>query len=130
MTSKNTVKYWKKKCWDLFSEVIRLRDCNGGVYGNCVTCGARKHFSELQCGHFIPGHHNSVIFDLRNAHAQCFHCNIGLKSNPIRYYKFMLDKYGVEVIDELDKLDGETKQFKVFMLKEIYDQLLTIKKSL
>jgi hypothetical protein len=128
--TKNTVTYWKKKCWDLFSQVIRYRDCNGGVYGNCVTCGQKKHFSELQAGHFIPGRHNSILFDFRGCHAQCYHCNVGLKGNPIKYYKFMLETYGYEVIDQLEILDAEPKQFKVFQLKEIYDQLLTIKKSL
>jgi hypothetical protein len=129
--TKNTVKYWKKKCWDLFSEVIRYRDCQEeGNYGQCITCGERKHFSELQAGHFIPGRHNSVLFDLRNCHSQCMRCNVFLKGNPIKYYRFMLDVYGKDVIDELDKLDGETKQFKVWQLKEQYDQLLTIKKSL
>jgi hypothetical protein len=127
---RKTVGQWKKKCWDLFSEIIRYRDCTEGVYGNCVTCGARKHFSELQAGHFIPGRHNSILFDMRGCHAQCYHCNIGLKGNPIKYYKFMLKKYGQTVIDELEELDKQTQPFKVFQLEVIYEQFKVIKKSL
>ena len=128
--SKDTVSRWKKKCWDLFSQIVRYRDCGVDMYGNCCTCGARKHFSELQAGHFIPGRHNSILFDLRGCHAQCYHCNVGLKGNPIKFYKFMLDKYSQATIDDLERLDSEPKQFKVWMLKEIYDQLSTVKKSL
>ena len=42
----------------------------------------------------------------------------------------MLEKYGQEVIDELDRSDGESKQFKVWMLKELYDQFTVIKRAL
>ena len=128
--TKNSVKSWKKKCWDLFSQIIRLRDCNGGVYGNCVTCGAKKHFNELNAGHFIPNRHPSIIFDIRNCHVQCVQCNVFLKSNPVPYYKFMLHKYGQEVIDELDRLDHEVKQFKTFELKELYEKLKSAKMTM
>jgi hypothetical protein len=128
--TKNTVTYWKKKCWDLFSQIVRYRDCGVDMYGNCCTCGTKKHFSELQAGHFIPGRHNSVLFDMRNCHAQCMQCNVLLKGNMVRYYRFMRERYGQEVIDELERLDSETRQFKVFQLKELYEIFLTIKKSL
>ena len=132
--SKETVSYWKAKCWDLFSDVIRMRDCLQTMHrpdwGMCCTCGVIKHITDLQAGHFIPGRHNLILFDLRGCHAQCYRCNIPLKGNPRKYHKFMLEKYGQEVIDELDRSDGESKQFKVWMLKELYDQFTVIKRAL
>jgi hypothetical protein len=62
-------------------------------------------------GHFLPGHHNGVYFDLRNIHAQCYMCNVVLKGNHHKYFRFMQSKYGDEVIDELERLDTAHKSF-------------------
>ena len=131
---KQSVSVLKSKCWHLFSEIVRSRDCQKTMnrldWGKCITCGIIKEFKELQAGHFIPGRHNSVLFDLRNCHAQCYRCNVLLKGNPIKYDRFMLETYGQGTIDELERLDGDSKQFKVFMLQEMLDQFKTIKKTL
>lgn len=93
----------KKKAWDAFSKYIRARD------KKCVTCGA---VTNLQAGHFIGGRHNSVLFDERNCHAQCYGCNVGKKGNMVQYYKFMFKRYGQNVIDELQELDTLIVQYK------------------
>jgi hypothetical protein len=128
-TKKHGVSWWKTKCWTLFSEIVRDQGCERG-YGNCVTCGKRKHFSELQAGHFIQGRHNSILFDFRGCHPQCFHCNIGLKGNVLNYYDYMKAKYGMKVINELRRLDKQTKQFKVYELEELHTALKLMKYQL
>ena len=129
-----SVKTWKDKCWDLFSEIIRLRDCKETMgrtdWGKCCTCGIIKPFDELDAGHFIPGHHNAVYFDMRNVHAQCRHCNRFLEGNGPEYTPFMLKKYGQEVIDELKELNKQTVPLKVFHYQIMYNQFKVIKKSL
>ena len=55
----------------------------------------------MQAGHFIDGHMNAIMFDLRGIHPQCFACNCMKHGNKVEYYKFMLEEYGQEVIDEL-----------------------------
>jgi hypothetical protein len=128
---KQSVSSLKKKCWDLFSQIVRYRDCGpGSVYGICCTCGKTYHFSQLQAGHFIPGRHNSVLFDLRNCHAQCMKCNVFLHGNPVEYYQFMLNKYGQDVIDELRSLDKIKTQFKVWQLEIMYNEFKKVKQSL
>jgi hypothetical protein len=71
----------------------------------------RKPYQELQAGHFIPGRHNSVIYDERNVHPQCYACNVMMHSNPIKYFRFMQQTYGDEVIEELERIDRQMKQF-------------------
>lgn len=116
----------KKQAWDAFSRYIRSRECTDGVgdlaFGNCFTCEKRYEFKQLQGGHWIPGRHNSVLFDERGCHAQCYHCNVGLKGNPVVYYDKMLEVYGKKVCEELKALDKTLKEYKVVDLVEIKDK--------
>lgn len=120
---KPTLKKIKNDTNRLFSIYIRLRDClqtTGTIRaGDCFTCQKRFKFKELQCGHFVPGRHNSILFDERNAHAQCVGCNVFKKGNLIKYYPAMLEKYGKKVIDELEQLDTQIRPYKVYELMEL-----------
>jgi len=114
----------KKKLWSIFSLYIRTRDAlkttNTLTDALCITCDRRypiRAVGGLQAGHFIPGRHNSILFDERNCHSQCYGCNVMKKGNMVKYYKKMLDMYGQSVIDELEKLDTETRQYKTHELK-------------
>lgn len=114
----------KKKAWDVFSKYIRLRDAlkttNAPFSAKCVTCGREYDLNRgLQAGHFIPGRRNSILFDERNVHAQCYGCNVMKKGNPIEYWKFMEKEYGREIIDELDAKNYTTRQIKQFEFEEI-----------
>ena len=119
----------KKKAWTIFSLYIRTRDAilTTGTKDSCkcVTCGRiypLKSLGGLQAGHFIAGRRNSIIFDERNCHAQCYGCNVMKRGNTTEYWLFMEKEYGRVVIDELLGLDKETKQFKVFELEEIAEK--------
>jgi len=129
-TKKKGVSYWKKKCWNLFSELVRKSGSFANGNNSCITCGAIKPWKELQAGHFIPGRHNSVLFDFRNCHPQCYRCNVLLKGNPVEYYEYMLDNYGKKVIKELKELDKELCPFKVYELEIKYDSLKNLKEPL
>lgn len=109
----------KKQAWDAFSKWVRYQPQN---YNRCITCGKVDNPKKLQAGHFIAGRHISVLFDERNVHIQCYHCNVGLKGNPVQYYKWMLAVYGQEVIDELIELDKQTKKYKVYELVELKEK--------
>ena len=100
----SNLKKAKDRCWKTFSKYIRLRDClettNTMEWGLCVTCSQRKHFKELQAGHFLGGRGNSILFDERGVFAQCRQCNYQ-SGNPVEYFRFMQQKHGDDVIDEL-----------------------------
>jgi len=107
----------RKKAWTWFSRYIRLRDTIAkgvGEYVPCVTCGSMKHWKEQQAGHFIPqAQGNSVRFDERNVHTQCYRCNMNLGGNGPEYYPFMVGEYGEFVIDELKELSRLQKKYTV-----------------
>lgn len=120
---KKSTRLRKSDVWKAYSLYIRLKYADENGYVKCVTCDAIKHYKQMQAGHFIPGRHNSVLFDDRNCHPQCYHCNIGLKGNPRKYDKFMRETYGREVIEDLETLDSIPKQLKNYDLAEIVDRL-------
>ena len=90
--------------------------------GRCFTCGAVKDFKSLQAGHFIPGRHPAYLFEPQQVHAQCYHCNVGLKGNWPEYYKEMVKRHGLEVVEKIINEKRVIKQFKVPELIEIYEK--------
>jgi hypothetical protein len=109
----------KRRLWPIFSLYIRLRDANSSGYARCVTCNKLYHVKQLQAGHFVPGRHNSILYDERNVHAQCYLCNMILKGNPRKYDAFMRAKYGQDVIDELDSMDADMRRWTPAELLEL-----------
>lgn len=74
-------------------------------YATCVTCGNRKHWKEMQAGHFVPqAQGNAARFDANNVHVQCYRCNINLGGNGAEYSAYILSKYGEEEYDRLRQL--------------------------
>lgn len=68
----------------------------------CVTCGSRKPWKELQAGHFIPkARGGSVYFLEENIHVQCDVCNRWNGGRLIEYTRFMQETYGPEMVDRL-----------------------------
>lgn len=108
----------KKLAWMWFSRFIRLRDSkpidpeNGARVCRCVTCGHIAPMSgpgAIHAGHFIPLRHNAVLYDERNVHGQCHLCNLWRRGAWIEYERFMLDKYGPAVVQELKDLSREIR---------------------
>jgi len=92
----------KNKLWKLTSEYIRRRDADFEGMVLCCTCGIRKHWKELQAGHFIPqAQGNATRWDLTNIHPQCYRCNINLGGNGPEYYPYIEKRYGSGYADEL-----------------------------
>ena len=101
----------KKKAWDLLSKIVRMQAADDAGYTKCVTCGVCKPWSEMQAGHFIPGRKNSVLFDERGVHPQCYRCNVRLKGNMVEYFVYMEWMVGRGVIDDLRRLKHKTVKF-------------------
>ena len=118
----------KKKCWKVFSEYIRLRDCllTTGLpdYGKCITCLKTVPRKLLQAGHFIPGRHNANLFSEKGTHAQCYNCNINLRGNTLEYRRKIIEMYGEYMDEALEEQAREIKKFTILDLKEREASLL------
>ena len=108
----------KNKCWKLFSLMVRLEETDKNGYGNCVSCGRTYHYKQFQCGHFIAGRNNSILFERNACHIQCYGCNIGKAGNIVEYYQWMKEKFGEKEIDRLRILAKQPRKFTIWELEE------------
>lgn len=112
----------KKDCWDVFSKFIRQRDC-----GVCFTCGIRKHWKEMQAGHYVSRTHMSLFLDEINVHCQCVGCNMFKGGNMDEYALALKKKYGEDILEWLHGRKQEVKKYTVqdfLELKEKYKSCL------
>jgi hypothetical protein len=112
------VSYYKKKADKLFSDFIRDRDG-----WKCLTCGKEGDNKSIQCGHYETRGCIQLRYHEKNAHAQCVVCNIFKKGNYPVYAVKMLEKYGPDILYELDEVYKKSKievgKFGVDFYKEI-----------
>ena len=112
----------KQKAWKACSKYVRLRDaveyCTDrgidlgqfarpeDIIGRCCTCGSVKSWIRMDAGHFKGrgiGGGSGSYFDERNIHLQCKPCN-GFKQGAYpEYEKFLIGKYKLGIIDELNR---------------------------
>ena len=91
------ITYWKKKAWEVISLWVRT---NGGTveYNYCFTCGIRKHYKELHCGHYI---HGRLDYELNNLKPQCPRCNKWLRGNLAIYAERLIKLIGAKVVEKM-----------------------------
>ena len=124
MSKKKSVSTLKKKLWKLTSEYVRRSAIQGDGTVSCVTCGHKGEWRRLQAGHFIPKSlGTSIYFDLRNIHPQCYRCNINLGSNGPEYFRFMQERYGDEVIEDLRALSRTTLKLYASDYEEMIEEM-------
>ncbi|MBF31885.1 MAG: recombinase [Aequorivita sp.] len=114
MARPKSLKTLKKESARLFQLYIRLRDSDLSGFGNCCSCGKNVHYKEADGGHFISRGYLCTLFNEKNVHLQCKRCNM-MGGNASGYALFMLDKYGQEIIEELNiEKNMPTKYSKAF----------------
>lgn len=116
---------FKHKAWSVFSRAIRKRDADENGMVACFTCGAVKHFTELDCGHYIPKSISLALrFDERNNHPQCVGCNQFRHGNLTQYALALKRKYGESILEELDRDRrlGEGFRISEAGYQEIYEK--------
>ena len=103
MKKPKTTSQLKKKLDKVFSEWVRQRDADRNGLNSCVCCGVRKHWKELQAGHYISRSHLSLRFDERNVWPCCLACNVFKSGNIPAFAIFLEKKYGHGILQELIK---------------------------
>lgn len=102
----------------VFSRIVRLRGID--AYGNCecYTCGSRKHWSLMQCGHYVKRGNMSLRFDFKNSRIQCKHCNETLHGN-YEVYKQRLEEEQKGLSEQLEEQGREVFKYSIDELKQL-----------
>jgi hypothetical protein len=104
------MKSLRDNAWKLFSKIVRIEENY-----TCFTCGKNLQNDKSKChaGHYIPrGKVSGLRFDRRNVHAQCVNCNMFLSGNLSVYAVKLEEKYGMGILQELDKVRKEEEQIR------------------
>lgn len=111
---KRSVSTAKKAAWNWMSKYIRLKAADENGIAECVTCGSRKPWKELHCGHFIPKKRGlSVYFLEANLACQCAQCNTFNGGMLIEYGLYIEKTYGPGKIEELLAVSRETVRYRL-----------------
>ncbi len=108
----------KKKADKVFSEYIRRKYANTHGDVKCVTCGQWHPIAEMDAGHYISRNHMATRYDERNVFPQCHRCNRFNGGNIPTYSLFLLDRFGLSVVRDLEKLSHEVYKWDVFALQD------------
>lgn len=111
---------WINEARDAVNRVARLRDILAGH--GCISCGAKPH--QRYGGSVDAGHYRSVgsaphlRFFLPNIHLQCKKCNRDLGSNTVEYRKGLIERIGIERVEEIESMQW-TAKWSVEYLKRL-----------
>lgn len=91
-----------------FSRYIRLKYSNNGAC-QCVTCGKWKEVKYIQNGHYISRGVKALRYSEYNSHPQCKQCNLYREGRKDVYARFIVQKYGQKIKDDLDSQQSAIK---------------------
>lgn len=110
----------KDKAWAAFSKYIRLKYANEQGYEECYTCGAVKHYKQMQAGHGIGGRNNSVLFMEDVVRPQCAGCNLWGGGKYSIFTEKLIREYGADKYAELVILSNQSVDMNVFDYEALY----------
>lgn len=119
-----------KRLDSLCSEIVRRRGANSIGENWCYTCGVKKNWKELDCGHFYSRRFLNTRWNLQNMKPQCQFCNRNLGGNLKIYESKLRLEFGDEEVDKLGYLARSGNKLYTFELLELEEKLKNIKKNL
>lgn len=98
---------WRKKFDKEQADVHKIiRERDKGL--PCISCGKQMQQHEMQAGHYIARSRCVKLRqDERNIHGQCFKCNITLHGNRKLYRIGLINRFSIEFVEELEKIEKE-----------------------
>lgn len=101
-----------------YSRILRLRAAD--AYGNvqCYTCPTKKHWSLMQCGHYISRGNMALRWIWDNTKCQCKNCN-EVKSGNLEAFKANLDREVAGMTESLLNRSREPHSYGISELKEL-----------
>lgn len=106
----------KRKAQTVFNTWIRKRDKDLP----CISC---KKARVSHAGHYIAQGSSSLLrFNEKNVNGQCVGCNTFKHGNLLEYRMGLVERYGLNVVKELESKRHEIKKWKRWELEEIIEK--------
>ncbi len=97
----------------------------------CENCGRTKEEGQMQCAHIVSRNYGQTRTDLRNAVCLCAKCHWFFGKWPVEFARFVEDKIGLELYEELKEkaLEGRGKKLdwvsELIRLEHVYNSGLS-----
>lgn len=98
-----------KKLDQIFSLFIRLKYADKNGFVQCYTCPNKKHYKQMQNGHYISRSVRIGRWSQDNCRPQCYGCNIMHGGNPITFRENLVKEYGEDFVKQM-----EARRFDIF----------------
>lgn len=97
----------------IVNKYVRLRDLDKP----CISCGTTQ--AKWDAGHFeSQGGNGQLRFNTINIWKQCYRCNQKLSSNRAMYRPALIEKIGLERVEQLE-CDHSTRKYDVEYLQRL-----------
>lgn len=126
MAKKKTIAGLADECAVLLQKLVRMKAADSNGYCQCVTCGVKKHWKEIQGGHFIERGRLATKLMEENIHPQCPGCNcfkMKTASGVLDYRRYMVETYGADFVEELEQISKQTKKYNRPELEDLKAEL-------
>lgn len=111
MKKSKTYSSLKRNLDAVFSRWLRSKDSDGRGVATCVTCGQKRSWQELQCGHYISRVHLSTRWLPENCAVQCSTCNVLRRGNFGEFTLYLIKTYGLDHIQKLVDLKRKSVKY-------------------
>lgn len=132
-TRPKTISALVHKLDSIYARYIRFRARDHQGYVECFTCLRRLSVAEIDCGHYVSRSHHSTRFFEENTHPQCRYCNRYRDGEKDLYALHLKKKYGEGILEKLNRMRKEIKQFShdelLGMIKDYKEKLKSVEKD-
>ena len=94
--------------------------CHGLI--PCYTCGAMRHWKEMDAGHYIGRSNRGTRFDLRNIRPQCTRCNAYEEGQHWKFRQALVAELGAKEVESLEftaSIWGASKHSREWLIEQI-----------
>lgn len=102
----------------VFSRIVRISASDKHGTCRCYTCPTKKHWSLMQCGHYVKRGNTEVRWEFKNAKPQCKNCNENLGGN-LEVYKDNLEQEEKGLADRLTEQSREVYKWSREEMKQL-----------
>lgn len=85
----------------------------------CITCEVRRHYKDMDAGHFLSRQYMATRFDERNVHAQCPRCNQYGSGEQYLHSLSIERKYPKGTIEDLLVKSKTLQKYNKILLMEL-----------
>lgn len=112
-----------RKLDDEFSIYVRLVDCDEDGMVACLTCGDKHHWTDIDCGHFMPRANMATRWELKATGPQCRLCNSTVDGRRFDFAIALDNKHGAGTSSKMEILSRTERHFSETELKGMIDEL-------